>query len=110
MTRGEVVIVQFPYAGGGQGKNRPALVVQNDRDNRRLSNTVVAMISGNTQHAAEPTQVFIDPNTPDGASSRHAFMYRRSSNAAILSRFGNRMLSKRSGDFLIRCSRKWTAH
>ena len=69
MKRGDVVIVEFPYVDGGRGKNRPSLVVQNDRDNARLTNTVVAMISGNTRHAAEPTQVLVDPNTTAGASS-----------------------------------------
>lgn len=65
--RGDVVIVAFPYSTGGGGKNRPALVVQCDRDNRRLSNTVIAMITGNTRYAqAEPTQLFINPATPDG--------------------------------------------
>jgi mRNA interferase MazF len=40
---------------------RPALVVQNDRDNARLSNTIVAMISSRVQRAAfEPTQVLVD--------------------------------------------------
>jgi len=37
MTRGDVVIVEFPYADGQRGKNRPSLIVQNDRDNRRLA-------------------------------------------------------------------------
>jgi mRNA interferase MazF len=69
MNRGDVVIVEFPYVGGGRGKNRPALIVQNDRDNVRLSNTVVAMISGNIQHAAEVTQLLVDPDSPDGSSS-----------------------------------------
>jgi len=69
MTRGDVVVVEFPYADGNRGKNRPALVVQNDRDNYRLANTVVAMISGNLRHASEQTQVLIDPATPVGASS-----------------------------------------
>jgi mRNA-degrading endonuclease toxin of MazEF toxin-antitoxin module len=69
MTRGDGVIVEFTYADGRRGKNRPALVIQNDRDNHRLSNTVVAMISGNVRHADEPTQVRIDPATSQGASS-----------------------------------------
>lgn len=69
MTRGDVVIVEFPYADGRRGKNRPSLVVQNDRDNRRLANTVVAMISGNIGHAGEPSQVLVDPATRQGASS-----------------------------------------
>src|SRR3954454_21237027 len=70
MRRGDIVIVAFPYVSGGGGKNRPALVVQCDRDNQRLSNTIVAMITGNTRYAqTEPTQLLIDPSTPDGPSS-----------------------------------------
>ncbi|MBI3618588.1 type II toxin-antitoxin system PemK/MazF family toxin [Candidatus Peregrinibacteria bacterium] len=68
--RGDVIIVQFPYATGGKGKNRPAVVIQGDRNNRRLQNTIVAMITGNTTLASvEPTQVLIDPTTPDGQTS-----------------------------------------
>jgi mRNA-degrading endonuclease toxin of MazEF toxin-antitoxin module len=70
MRRGDVVIVAFPYVAGGAGKNRPALVVQSDRDNQRLSNTIVAMITGNTRYAqADPTQLLIDPSTRDGQLS-----------------------------------------
>jgi mRNA interferase MazF len=69
MTRGDVVIVGFPYADGQRGKNRPALIVQNDRDNRRLSNTIIAMISGNILHSTESTQVLIDPTDERGRSS-----------------------------------------
>jgi mRNA-degrading endonuclease toxin of MazEF toxin-antitoxin module len=39
VRRGEVVLVDFPYGGGGS-KVRPALVIQNDRDNVRLLNTM----------------------------------------------------------------------
>jgi mRNA-degrading endonuclease toxin of MazEF toxin-antitoxin module len=71
MQRGDIVIVAFPYVTGGGGKNRPALVVQCDRDNQRLSNTIVAMITGNTRYAqTEPTQLLIDPSTHDGQSLR----------------------------------------
>jgi mRNA-degrading endonuclease toxin of MazEF toxin-antitoxin module len=42
---------------------------QNDFDNRRLQNTVVAMITGNVSHAHEATQFLIDPSTPDGQTS-----------------------------------------
>ena len=68
--RGDVVIVQFPYADGRRGKNRPALVVQCDRNNGRLEQTIVAMITGNVQRAGkEATQLLIDPATPAGATS-----------------------------------------
>lgn len=43
VARGEVVLVDFPFAGGSSSKVRPALVVQNDRDNRRLTNAFVSM-------------------------------------------------------------------
>jgi mRNA interferase MazF len=63
IQRGDIVIVAFPYVTGGAGKNRPALVVQCDRDNQRLSNTIVAMITGNTRHAqTEATQLLVDPS------------------------------------------------
>jgi mRNA interferase MazF len=68
MKRGDIVIVQIPYVDQPGGKNRPAVIVQNDRDNGRLANTVVAMITGNTRHVAEPTQMLLDPSLPGGAS------------------------------------------
>jgi mRNA interferase MazF len=73
--RGDVVIVAFPYVGGGSSKNRPAVVVQCDRLNNQIQNTLVAMITGNTRLVGrEPTQFLIDPATPEGSSSglRHA--------------------------------------
>jgi mRNA-degrading endonuclease toxin of MazEF toxin-antitoxin module len=69
MMRGDVVIVEFPYADGRRGKNRPSIVIQNDRDNRQLANTVVAMVSGNVTHADEPSQVLVDPTSQEGSSS-----------------------------------------
>ena len=69
MTRGDVVIVEFPYADGRRGKNRPSIVIQNDRDNRRLANTVVAMVSGNIAYSSESSQVLVDPISQEGASS-----------------------------------------
>jgi mRNA interferase MazF len=69
MNRGDVVIVRFPFADGRGGKNRPAVVVQNDHDNARTTNTIIAMITGNTSHSHLPTQVLLDPADPDGKSS-----------------------------------------
>jgi mRNA-degrading endonuclease toxin of MazEF toxin-antitoxin module len=47
IKRGDVVLVDFPYPSGSGGKVRPALVLQNDADNARLLNTIVAQITGN---------------------------------------------------------------
>lgn len=49
---------------------RPAVVVQCDRLNQKIENTIVAMITGNiSQIGKEPTQLLIEPKTPEGASS-----------------------------------------
>ena len=55
MRRGDIVIIDFPFTSGVQSKVRPALVVQSDQENRRLAKTIVAMVTGNLQRAAEPT-------------------------------------------------------
>ena len=68
--RGDVVLVQFPFSDGSRGKRRPALVVQCDRNNNRLANTIIAMISTNISLAdIEPTQFLIDLNTSEGQQS-----------------------------------------
>ena len=54
VKRGDVVLVDYPFTTGG-AKVRPALVVQNERDNTRMTNTIVAQISGNTARVTEPT-------------------------------------------------------
>jgi len=69
LARGQVVLVDFPFAGGAQSKLRPALVVQNDRDNVQLTNTIVAMISSQTRRASEATQVLIEVGTTDGGQT-----------------------------------------
>jgi mRNA interferase MazF len=69
MKRGDVVIVDFPFQDIPGSKIRPAVVVQNDRDNQSLPNTIVAMITGNLSDAAWPTNVFVDPAANDGAGS-----------------------------------------
>lgn len=68
--RGDVVLVNFPFAGGEGGKVRPAVVVQCDRNNSRLDNTILVQVTGRTQHAAsEPTQLLIRVNTQEGRAS-----------------------------------------
>ena len=65
LSRGDVVIARIPQGRGA--KMRPVVVVQNDQNNTRLTNTIVAMITSNTRLATkEATQVFIDIGTPDG--------------------------------------------
>ena len=66
-SRGDVVLVDWPFASGSGAKVRPALVVQADANNQRLANTIVAMITSRTQRALhEATQLLIDISTPEG--------------------------------------------
>jgi mRNA interferase MazF len=65
VSRGDVVIVKVPQ--GNTARVRPVVVIQNDQNNSRLTNAIVAMITSNIRLASkEPTQVFIDVSTPDG--------------------------------------------
>ena len=69
VSRGDVVLAWYPFASGAGGKRRPCLVVQNDIDNARLSNTVVAQITSNLRAASEPTQLLIEVTAPEGLQS-----------------------------------------
>jgi mRNA-degrading endonuclease toxin of MazEF toxin-antitoxin module len=60
MNRGDVVLINFPFIGGG-GKRRPALVVQSDVLNQRLVSSIVAAITSNLKNVHQPTQTLIDP-------------------------------------------------
>jgi mRNA interferase MazF len=62
--RGDVAIVNFTPTNPA-AQTRPALIVQNDRDNARMDNTIVAQITSNISRANEDTQFLIDPSHPD---------------------------------------------
>ena len=68
--RGDVVYVEVPYYDIPGSKERPVVVIQCDRNNRRLMSTLVAGITSSTNRVgSEPSQFLIDPSTPEGASS-----------------------------------------
>jgi len=68
--RGDVVLADLPYSDQSGSKRRPALVVQCDRNNQRLHDVILALITTVTQRAvSEPTQLLIDITTPDGRQS-----------------------------------------
>jgi mRNA interferase MazF len=74
MTRRcDVVMVDFPFTETAASKVRPAVVVQNDRDNQKIRKTVIAMITGNLRRRGDPSHLYIDPASPQGASSGLAF-------------------------------------
>ena len=68
MKRGDILIVDFSVYNP-QEKVRPALAVQNDRDNARMKNTIVVLITGNVSRMSEPTQFLLDRTHPDYSAS-----------------------------------------
>jgi mRNA interferase MazF len=67
-SRGDVVVVDFAVARMPK-KVRPVLVIQADAYNRKMTNTIVAMITTNLSRASEPTHLLIDLATPEGQQS-----------------------------------------
>lgn len=68
MKRSDVVIVDFRSLNPALGI-RPAIVIQNDRDNARMSNTVVVQVTTNLRRNLEDTQLLIDQSHSDWALS-----------------------------------------
>jgi mRNA interferase MazF len=70
VSRGDVILADLPYSDATGSKIRPALVVQNDRNNARLDDVIVALITTTTHRATtEPTQLLIDLKTAEGQRS-----------------------------------------
>jgi mRNA interferase MazF len=70
MNRGDVVIVDFPFADGTGSRVRPALVVQADDLNATLNATILAMItSSRNRMVGHPAQLVIDSSHPDFPAS-----------------------------------------
>jgi mRNA interferase MazF len=67
-SRGQIVLVDFAIAGLPK-KIRPVLIVQADSFNRKIANTVVAMITTNLTRVGETSHLLIDIATPEGQQS-----------------------------------------
>jgi mRNA interferase MazF len=68
VSRGEIVLVDYPFSDRTGSKVRPALVVQTDSLNQRIDDTILAAISRST-HRASPTQLYIALATPEGKAT-----------------------------------------
>jgi mRNA interferase MazF len=66
---GEVVLAWYPFASGAGRSRRPVVIVQNDTDNGRMQNTIVAQVTSTLHRSSEPTQLLIEVSTPDGRQS-----------------------------------------
>ena len=69
-VRGDIILADLPYTDRSGSKIRPALVVQNDRNNARLDDVILTMITRTTTRTtSEPTQLLIDVTTPSGQAT-----------------------------------------
>jgi mRNA interferase MazF len=57
--RGDIVLVLFPESNLRTFKRRPALVVQADRLDPGLAQTIVAMITSNMCRAGHPSRIVV---------------------------------------------------
>lgn len=70
VQRGDIVVASFPYSDQTGSKKRPALVVQDDRWNDCLDDTILAFItSGSHQHLGAPTQKLVQMGTAESSGS-----------------------------------------
>lgn len=68
VSRGDVVLVDYPFSDRTGSKVRPALIVQSNALNQRIADTILAAISRST-HRASATQLFIDISTSPGSTT-----------------------------------------
>jgi mRNA interferase MazF len=65
--RGDVVLLDFPFSDASGSKVRPAVVVQNDSKNRRMTSTIVVLVTKTVRRVrGDSTQFLIQANSPDG--------------------------------------------
>lgn len=70
VSRGDVVLLDFPFSDASGSKVRPAIVVQSNSLNRRLTSTVVVLVTKTTHRArSEATQFSIEVDSPAGRAA-----------------------------------------
>ncbi|HEV3236152.1 MAG TPA: type II toxin-antitoxin system PemK/MazF family toxin [Gemmataceae bacterium] len=69
LSRGDVGLARFPHAGGGRGKKRPVVVVQDNVYNQKLRHVIVAEVTSNLADASDPANLLIEVATPEGQAS-----------------------------------------
>ena len=66
-SRADVVLALFPDTNLVTAKRRPVLVVQADRLNTGLAQTIVAMITSNLSRSGHPSRVMILHSSSEGS-------------------------------------------
>lgn len=66
VRRGNVVLAWYPFASGAGGKRRPCVIIQNDADNAKIANTIVAQVTSTLTRVGDKSHFLIEVATPDG--------------------------------------------
>jgi len=67
INRGDIVVTRVPQSG--PSKIRPFVVVQNDQNNARLTNVIIAMVTSNTKWVGKSTtQVLVELSATNQAT------------------------------------------
>ena len=70
MKRGDIVILDVLFSDRTGSKVRPALIVQDDDLNERLTDTIIALITSSRRRSTgAASQLPVDPATPEGQQS-----------------------------------------
>jgi mRNA interferase MazF len=70
VSRGDVVLLDFPFSDASGRKVRPAVVVQSDAHNRRMASTIVVLITKTIGRAGrQATQFLIRKDSIEGAAA-----------------------------------------
>jgi mRNA interferase MazF len=67
--RGEVILVLFPNSDLRTAKRRPALVIQRDKLDSGLAQTIIAMISSNLARRGHPSRIFVNINSVEAKTA-----------------------------------------
>lgn len=68
-NRGDIALALFPDSNLKTAKRRPVLIVQRDRLNTGLPQTIVAMVSSNMARAGHASRVPVEKGSPAGLRS-----------------------------------------
>jgi mRNA interferase MazF len=70
VSRGDVVLVDYPFTDRSGSKVRPCVVVQSNAGNSRLDDTIVALMTSTTRHVpGSSTEMQITAKSPDGRAA-----------------------------------------
>lgn len=82
VQRGDVVLVNDPFASGSGSKVRPAVVVQCDRNDSRLDNTIIIRQPRISRPFSVPV---LEPNLSASMFMRWSMLTKRLLNGRLLS-------------------------